>query len=205
MINTNYISPTSYTGFNKAAGIPLNVQEKKESEVKDVSKLKPNGEKMSDSEAKEVQNLKSTDQKVRQHEQAHLAVGGSIVVSGPNYQYQIGADGRRYAVAGEVVIDNSPVAGDAEATISKMQHVQRTALAPADPSAQDRAVASQAAQTEMRARSEAMQEKFMENKKRNANIQGNHKFTMYKNQFELTGKFLDLISAAGSNRLKKNI
>ncbi len=106
------------------------------------------------SEYKELQDLKSRDREVRQHEQAHVAAGGAYVTGGPTYNYTRGPDGRQYAVGGEVQIDSSPVADDPAATIRKMQVVRSAALAPAEPSAQDRAVAAEAAQTENRARAD---------------------------------------------------
>jgi len=78
---------------------------------------------------------------VRRHEQAHAAVGGQYAGS-PSYTYQTGPDGQRYAIGGEVPIDVSPVKGDAQATISKMEVVKAAALAPAEPSGADRRVAS---------------------------------------------------------------
>ncbi len=98
--------------------------------------------------------LRQRDREVRAHEAAHAAAGGPYVRGGPSFQYTRGPDGRLYAVGGEVQIDVSPVSGDPEATIAKMQVVRRAALAPARPSAQDRAVAARAAQAEMRARME---------------------------------------------------
>jgi hypothetical protein len=91
-----------------------------------------------------VDKLSQVDRMVRAHEAAHFAAGGSLVRGGPNYSFRQGPDGRRYAVAGEVNIDTSPVEGDPRATIIKAQRIQRAALAPADPSAQDRSVASAA-------------------------------------------------------------
>jgi hypothetical protein len=104
--------------------------------------------------SKETQKLKALDQKVRAHEAAHQAAGAGLV-GGASFTYQRGADGRMYAVGGEVSIDTSPVPGDPEATLTKMQQVQAAALAPADPSAQDRAVAAAAAATAAAAQGEA--------------------------------------------------
>ena len=78
---------------------------------------------------------------VRAHEQAHKAAAGAHAKGGPTYEYQSGPDGKRYAVGGEVQIDTSPVPNDPQATIQKMQQVQRAANAPAEPSSQDRRVA----------------------------------------------------------------
>jgi hypothetical protein len=60
-------------------------------------------------------------------------------------------------VAGEVSIDVSP-AQTPEQTIAKAKRIQAAALAPADPSSQDRAVAAQAAQMAAKARIELSRE-----------------------------------------------
>jgi len=104
-----------------------------------------------------INELKARDQEVRTHEAAHAAVGGSIAGS-PSYSYEQGPDGKKYAVAGEVMIDVAPVNGDPQATITKMQKVYSAALAPANPSAQDRKVASVATQQILSAQSELLVE-----------------------------------------------
>lgn len=109
-------------------------------------------------EKKEVDKLKKRDQEVKAHEQAHMAAGSGVVIGGANYEYQRGPDGKMYAVGGEVKIDTSRENSPAQ-TISKMQQIKRAALAPAQPSAQDRSVAAQAAQVEADARSELAKEK----------------------------------------------
>jgi hypothetical protein len=114
--------------------------------------------KLSAEEKKQVTDLKSRDSEVRAHELAHMMVGGNLVRKGVSYQYQTGPDGQRYAVGGEVSIDSSAVSGDPAATIRKMEQVKRAAMAPADPSAADRAVASSAAETEAAARQQLMQQ-----------------------------------------------
>ncbi len=114
--------------------------------------------KLSAEEQKQVADLESRDREVRTHEMAHMMVGGNLVRKGASYQYQTGPDGQRYAVGGEVSIDSSAVEGDPAATIRKMEQVKRAALAPAEPSGQDRAVASAAAQTEAAARQELLQQ-----------------------------------------------
>lgn len=118
----------------------------------------PGVAKQSAEEQNQIAALKSRDQEVRTHEMAHMMVGGNLVRKGASYQYQTGPDGQRYAVGGEVSIDSSAVNGDPAATIRKMEQVKRAALAPAEPSSQDRAVASAAAQTEAAARQELMQQ-----------------------------------------------
>ena len=104
----------------------------------------------------EIAELASRDREVRAHEQAHAAVGGAYA-GAPTYTYSRGPDGKRYAIGGEVSIDSSPIPNDPEATLRKMELVQRAALAPAEPSAQDRRVAAQAAAQATQARGELAQ------------------------------------------------
>jgi hypothetical protein len=108
---------------------------------------------LTDEELALVRELAATDREVRAHEQAHAAVGGPYAGS-PSYTYTRGPDGRQYAVGGEVPIDVSPVEGNPEATISKARIVRRAALAPAQPSGQDRSIAARATAMEQQARIE---------------------------------------------------
>lgn len=98
---------------------------------------------LSEAEEEQVAELRRADREVRRHEAAHAAVGGAFA-GAPTYTYERGPDGQLYAVAGQVSIDTTPVDGDPAATIQKLQIVRAAALAPGDPSAQDRAVAAQA-------------------------------------------------------------
>ncbi len=98
---------------------------------------------LTEEEEQQVRDLQARDREVRAHEQAHANVGG-IYAGAPTYEFVTGPDGRQYAVAGQVQIDAAPVEGDPEATIEKLETVRRAALAPAEPSTQDRRVAQQA-------------------------------------------------------------
>lgn len=100
---------------------------------------------LSRAEQTELRELKQRDKQVKAHEQAHIAAGGSFVQGGASFSYRLGPDGNRYAVGGEVSIDTSSVAQDPEATLRKAETIRKAALAPAQPSAQDRAVAAEAA------------------------------------------------------------
>ena len=108
-------------------------------------------------EQREITELAARDREVRAHEAAHANVGG-VYAGSPSYSYARGPDGNNYAVGGEVSIDVNPVPGDPRATIAKAQSVRRAALAPADPSAQDRSVASAAVALEQAARQELQQQ-----------------------------------------------
>lgn len=107
-----------------------------------------------------VRNLQQTDREVRAHERAHAAAGGPYAGT-PHYEYTRGPDGKQYAVGGEVSIDVSP-GKDPAATIDKMETVLRAAMAPADPSPQDRRVAAQARAELAKAQAEAQKEKIEE-------------------------------------------
>jgi SprA-related family len=104
------------------------------------AKARANAE-LSEGDRKQVDALKARDREVRAHERAHQAAGGSHA-GAASYTFQKGPDGRAYAVGGEVPIDASEVKGDPQATIEKMQQVKAAALAPAEPSGQDRKVAA---------------------------------------------------------------
>ncbi|GBU21692.1 hypothetical protein R80B4_01592 [Fibrobacteres bacterium R8-0-B4] len=106
-----------------------------------------------------VNELRTVDREVRAHEQAHIAAGGAYIRGGASYQYQRGPDNKSYAVGGEVSIDTAPERDDPGATITKMQTVRAAALAPGDPSAQDRAVAAAAAGRESLARAELAEQR----------------------------------------------
>lgn len=109
---------------------------------------------LSADERREVQKLQARDREVRAHEQAHIAAAGSLARGGASFEYQKGPDGKRYAVGGEVDVDTGKVAGDPQATIDKARRIRQAALAPADPSAQDRRIAAKATSMEQAARLE---------------------------------------------------
>ena len=126
----------------------------KKSKGQHVDKLE---QELTDDEKRHVEQLQQRDTEVRAHEQAHKAAGGQHAGS-ISLSYETGPDGRKYAVAGEVPVDISKVAGDPRATLQKMQTIQRAALAPAEPSSADRQVASRAAQYANEARAELIVE-----------------------------------------------
>ena len=109
------------------------------------------GQDLTDDERQQVQELKQRYQEVRRHEQAHVAAAGRYARGGPQFEFTTGPDGRQYATGGHVSIDVSP-ANTPEATILKAQIIRRAALAPAEPSGADGAVASAASQLETEAR-----------------------------------------------------
>lgn len=112
---------------------------------------------LSAEEQQQVLELELRDQEVQVHEAAHAAVGGQYA-GAPSLTYETGPDGKRYAVSGEVNVDMSEVAGDPAATMKKADVIRAAALAPAQPSSQDRNVAARAAQMKTQAQAELMAE-----------------------------------------------
>ena len=98
---------------------------------------------LTEADRRKVEQLKRRDQEVREHERAHKTAGGSITGSA-RFNFTRGPDGKQYAVGGEVSIDVSTVPGKPDATFHKMEMVKRAALAPRNPSGQDRSVAARA-------------------------------------------------------------
>ncbi len=117
------------------------------------------GQELSEEEIREVREMAARDREVRAHEMAHLAAAGQYAQGGIKLDMQRGPDGRSYAVGGEVGIDTSPVANDPEATLAKAQQIRAAAMAPAEPSSQDRRIAAEATQMAAQARAEIMSEK----------------------------------------------
>jgi hypothetical protein len=108
---------------------------------------------LSDEALAQIAKLKARDLEVRQHEAAHLAAAGALATGGPSFTFQKGPDGVNYAIGGEVGIDVSP-GRTPEETIAKARTIQAAALAPAEPSGPDLAVAAQGQQLEQQARTE---------------------------------------------------
>ena len=108
-----------------------------------------------------VTEMKRTDTHVKNHEAAHMAAGAGVVTGGASYTYRRGPDGGMYAVAGEVPIA-IPNSKDPAERLQKAEQVQRSALAPSDPSSQDISVAAAAAQVAAEARTELSQQRTRE-------------------------------------------
>lgn len=113
---------------------------------------------LTDEEQEQVDKLKRRDREVRAHENAHKAAAGNLAAGGPTYEYQVGPDGRRYAVGGEVKI-RLESGSDPRRNLQNAQRARRAALAPQSPSPQDRRVAAKAAQLATEARKEMQEER----------------------------------------------
>lgn len=108
----------------------------------------------------QINELKQIEREVIAHEMAHMAVGGRFA-GGVSYSYTQGPDGKKYITGGEVPI-GTPATDDPEEALRNAEQVQRAALAPANPSSQDLAVAAAAAQTQAQARAEIAKQRALE-------------------------------------------
>ena len=138
------INPSPEKGNNetRSGGSEEKVREKAEQEVV----------------KQQVDQLKQRDREVRAHELAHAVTGGAFAGS-PKLEYTRGPDGVQYATGGEVSVDTAPIAGDPQATMEKARIVRAAALAPANPSGQDRAVAARASQMGIDASAELVRQR----------------------------------------------
>lgn len=89
-----------------------------------------------------VTQLQARDSAVRQEERAHAAAAGPYG-SAPQYDYQIGPDGKAYAIGGHVDVSVS-LSGDTTDRDRALATLQNAALAPNAPSGADMAAFRQA-------------------------------------------------------------
>lgn len=142
---------------NEASNKSKNNQEENSSTTKDLTQL-------SNEEKAQLAELKAVDSRVKAHEAAHQS--GPAASGGASYTYKKGPDGVMYAVGGEVPV-RIETGSTPQESITKLQGVIATALAPADPSPQDIAIASKARVMMMKAQQELAQE--IQEKMRNSN------------------------------------
>ena len=107
-----------------------------------------------------VRDLQTRDTKVKTHEAAHQAAGGGMT-GAASYTYQQGPDGKMYAIGGEVPISVKSGATPEE-NIANARQVIAAAMAPANPSPQDYAVASSARVMQIKAEQQLAREKLEE-------------------------------------------
>ena len=143
-----------YSDTEKAINSDTTDKSKRADEEKNANKKETAPE-----QQREINDLKKRDREVRAHEAAHKAAAGGLAKGGASFSYTRGPDGKLYAIGGEVSIDTSPVAGNPQATLQKANQIRAAALAPAQPSAQDRAVAAEAGIMAAEARAELAAEK----------------------------------------------
>ena len=159
--NKDYALPDPI--FNKDDDKGITEEDKKTEKEQEEYKSKgndkkQNGQYLDDEEQDKVDQMKARDEEVRVHENAHKAAGGSYA-GAPQYEYEKGPDGKSYVTDGHVNIDVGKESTP-EKTVEKMKVVINAANAPAEPSSQDRKVASQARQQLNEAQQELSKEKL---------------------------------------------
>lgn len=140
-----------------------------------------NSNELTQEEQLQVDKLQARDTEVRAHESAHQAAGGGMT-GAASFTYQQGPDGKMYAIGGEVSI-TFKTGATPEETIANAQQVIAAAMAPADPSPQDHAVAANAHLMLMK----AQQELTKEAQEKSQNVQ-----TYKENQEENKQKSFDI-------------
>jgi SprA-related family len=135
--------------------------ELKNESQKEPNKTKPSTQQLTPEELRVVAQLQSRDREVRSHEAAHQAAGGGHV-GAASYSYQRGPDGKNYAIGGEVPVSMSTSGSSPEDIIRQMEQISAAALAPANPSSQDYAVAAAADAMAAQARADLAEEKRTE-------------------------------------------
>lgn len=155
--NCNCGSCPACMGKLKDESGSANLHREKGQNSKENSASLKSDEASSDSDKEKIQQLKSRDQEVRTHEQAHVSAGAKNA----QYEFETGPDGKRYATGGHAEIETSK--GDSpESTITKAQQIKKAALAPSNPSSQDRKVAAEAeamiAESQKELRSKALKQ-----------------------------------------------
>jgi len=153
--SATYVNPSNKDeSGDVAAKNGTKSDEEKNSQKSQEKKQNPN--ELNDDEKRVVTELQARDTEVRAHEAAHQAAGGGMT-GGASYTYQKGPDGQMYAIGGEVSISMKGGATPQE-TIANARQVQAAAMAPANPSGQDYAVATSAKVMEMKAQQELAKE-----------------------------------------------
>jgi CRISPR/Cas system-associated exonuclease Cas4 (RecB family) len=155
-ISNNFASIGTYTRVsqsdNSARGDEVKVDEEKKQDTQT--------QELSEDEKRLVRDLVSRDTEVKAHEAAHKAVGGGLT-GAASYTYQRGPDGKMYAIGGEVSISMKS-GSTPEENISNARQIAAAAMAPANPSPQDYAVATSARVMEMKAQQQLTKEKLQE-------------------------------------------
>jgi hypothetical protein len=88
-----------------------------------------------------LDRFQNRDQEVKTHEQVHAS--STTTTSAMNYNYQLGPDGKLYAMGGSVRFDTS-IPQDKEAASSKLEELKKAANAPGSLSSADAQIAQTA-------------------------------------------------------------
>jgi hypothetical protein len=100
---------------------------------------------------RELQELQQRDREVRRSEFMKLQYAG-IHALGPRFDFEIGPDGKAYAVEGDVVLDIKTEAGNPVRTAEKLADVKRALMMVPNPGPEVRRLAAEVARRELVAR-----------------------------------------------------
>ena len=135
-----------------------NKEELQDSSTQNEQKPQKGFDELTPEEKQQVAKLQARDTEVRAHEAAHQASGGGLT-GGASFSYQRGPDGKMYAIGGEVPISFKK-SRTPEETIANARAVKAAAMAPANPSPQDYAVANTATMMELKAQQQLQKEQM---------------------------------------------
>lgn len=174
------IEPRIRSGAQNEETSSASLSQEKETSPQEKERAK-DPDKLTASERQVVTKLQARDTEVRAHEAAHQAAGGGLT-GGASFTYQKGPDERMYAIGGEVSISTKE-GSTPEDTIQIARQIIAAAMAPADPSPQDYAVASSATMMMLKAQQQKAREAQeqamgLENYKNGENIQKEEKGEM---------------------------
>lgn len=168
-LNTQSLNDEAATASISAKALELyNAEQSTNSNSEDETSNNSDKEELTQQEKQEVAELKTTDAEVKAHENAHKAAAAGLRTSAPNYEYETGPDGKKYAVAGDVNISYQ-TSSDPEVNLKNAQQLKAAALAPAEPSSQDRKVAMKAEREIAKARQEIQEEELKKEKEADGN------------------------------------
>ena len=169
-LNTQSLNDEAATASISAKALELyNAEQNTNSNSEEQASNNSNKEEeLTQQEKQEVAELKTTDAEVKAHENAHKAAAAGLRTSAPNYEYETGPDGKKYAVAGDVNISYQ-TSSDPEVNLKNAQQLKAAALAPAEPSSQDRKVAMKAEREIAKARQEIQEEELKKEKEADGN------------------------------------
>jgi hypothetical protein len=108
-------------------------------------------------ELRRVRELERIDRVVRAQENVLRAVAPDVVRGEPTFEFEVGPDGRRYAIEGESHIE-LPKGGEPEAEAEEAARALRAALAATGGASADTSIALRAAGIEARARAQIRHE-----------------------------------------------
>jgi hypothetical protein len=183
---TTQISQNYYTRVNGEDSQEAGTEKELQGKEAEDKKKSQNSNELTEDEKRLVKDLQARDSEVKAHEAAHQAAGGGMT-GAASFSYQQGPDGRMYAIGGEVSISTKGGSTPQE-TIANARQFQAAAMAPANPSGQDFAVAASAKMMEMKAQQELVKEQQakMQGEKEYGSSQSDTQSAQNSNAFDIS-------------------